>query len=157
MCGRFRGTIDGFVSGSEEMAQRGARASHTITPVEVVFNGAKALSVSTGSITVRFDLDGAEFDCVSWTRFISRLQRTDDGWKMLTLDTIYERDSIMPIVPHADTPTHFDLKSSRKSYQCLVWLLTQKGYTINEQLAGLDQPESVDQLMRDQYQWLNES
>lgn len=35
---RYEGDIDGFVSGSQEMAQGGSSSFHTISPVEVHFN-----------------------------------------------------------------------------------------------------------------------
>lgn len=144
------------MSGSKQMADGGAAASHTISPIEVAFNGAKALSLSTGSITVRFERDGSFYDCVSWTRFVSRLERTAEGWKMLTLEAIYERDSIIPVVPGASTSVSFNPSTARQSYRCLAWLLAQKGYVINDRLPGLDWPESVQNFMDNQYQWLNE-
>lgn len=74
---------------------------------------------------------------------------------MLTLEAIYERDSIVPVVPGTTTSAPFHLTSARESYKCLAWLLAQKGYVINEKLPGLDWPESVQSFMNDQYQWLN--
>lgn len=75
---------------------------------------------------------------------------------MLTLEVIYERDSIIPVLPETSPVRPFELKCSRQSYRCLAWFLAQKGYEVNEQLAGLDCPESVDSFMDDQYRWLNE-
>lgn len=144
------------MSGSEKMAARGAKATHTITPVEVSFHGPKALAISTGSITVRFERDGASYDCVSWARFVSRLEKTNEAWKLLTLGGIYDRDSIIPVIPGSTPSTPINLECPRESYKCLAWVLAQTGYVINENLPGLDRPESVDKFMDDQYSWLNE-
>lgn len=137
------------------MAKSGSVASHTITPIEVTVNGSKALSQATGSITLRFEQGDAMYDLISWVRFVSQLERTAHGWRLLTLQALYERDSIVPVLPGSFQNVPFDLKSTRRSYQCLTWLLSQKGYDINEQLPGLDRPESVNKFMSDQWQWLN--
>jgi hypothetical protein len=67
---RFQGNIDRFVSGSREMAKDGTGAVHTICPVDLHINDNKALSESTGSISIRFSYNGLLYDCVSYDWFI---------------------------------------------------------------------------------------
>lgn len=152
---RFQGDIDGFVAGSEGMTTGGTGAVHTICPVEVHVNGNKALSESTGSISIRFRFNGIEYDCVSLTRFISRMEYVDSEWKLLTLEAIYDRDYITPTVPvsvSAEIPLP---KEGRASYKCISWLLSQKGFKIKQDLPGVDDPASCTKLMEESLTWLH--
>jgi hypothetical protein len=151
--------VDGFVSGSQEMAQRGASSSHTICPVVIHFDEKheKALSESTGSINSRFHVDGHDYDCASYARFISRLEKVNGEWKILTLEAVYDRDTITPALPMFSTPAKFDMEGHRDSYRCIGWLLAGKGFEINRDLPGTDRPESVTRLMHEAFTWLKSS
>lgn len=135
------------------MATSGTGALHTICPVEVHFHGEKAISESTGSISVRFQHEGVLLDCVSYTRFISRLEFVGNEWKLLTLDAIYDRDLITPVVPQKAVEFHFP-DNARESYRCISWVLAQKGFSIKQDLPGVDNPASCTQLMETNLQWL---
>ena len=76
-CYRYQGDIDGFISGSKATVTGGNFAIHSISPVEVHLDGDKALTESTGSVPIRFSYKDHSYDCVSITRFISRLERVD--------------------------------------------------------------------------------
>ncbi|GKZ95767.1 hypothetical protein AnigIFM59636_009775 [Aspergillus niger] len=151
----YQGDINGFVRGSEDMAAGGTGAVHTICPVEVHLNGDKALTESTGSISIRFSYEGRQYDCVSFTRFISRLQNVDGQWKLLTLEAIYDRDNITPVLPGTPANIHI-APGTRESYKCIAWLLSQKGFKVKEDLPGGDDPASCDNLMQGAFKWLNE-
>lgn len=139
------------------MAQGGTGAIHTICPVEVHLNGDKAVTESTGSISIRFEHEGNLFDCVSLTRFVSRLRLVGNQWKLLTLEAIYERDYIMPTVPFPGATLTLPLTAgTRDSYRCIAWVLSKRGFTINQTLPGVDRPDSCDELMAKAFAWLNE-
>ncbi|PYH80325.1 hypothetical protein BO82DRAFT_433504 [Aspergillus uvarum CBS 121591] len=152
----YQGDINGFVRGSADMSARGTGAVHTICPIEVHLNGDKeqALTESTGSISIRFVYEGRQYDCVSYTRFISRLQIVDGQWKLLTLEAIYDRDNIVPVLPGAPADFHI-AHETRESYKCISWLLARKGFKIKEDLPGGDYPASCEKLMREGFEWLN--
>lgn len=136
------------------MATGGTGAVHTICPVEVHINGNKALSESTGSINIRFPYMGQQFDLVSFTRFISRLEYVDGGWKLLTLEAIYDRDCITPTLP-SSRPVDLPLpKEGRDSYKCVSWVLSQKGFKVKQDLPGVDDPPSCTRLMEESMKWL---
>jgi hypothetical protein len=155
---RFEGNIDNFVSASKGMANGGVHAAHTIQPVEVHVNGDKAFSESTGSISIRFTLDDEDYDCVSYTRFISRLQRVESEWKMLTLEAVYEHDSIVPVTPVPPSIGNPKLVSTsvRDSYRWIGWLLSRKGFQIDPNLPGIDRPAFVTKLMEESWSWLED-
>ena len=126
-----------------------------INPVEVHIRRSKALSESTGNIQIRIQHGGDEHDLVSWTRFISRLSKTTDGWRLLTLDAIYDRDTLTPVIPTQATAVKLDDLGSRTSYRCLSWVLSERGFKIKQDLPGTDRPESVAKLMKSALDWLN--
>ncbi|KAK5046467.1 hypothetical protein LTR84_008270 [Exophiala bonariae] len=150
----FTGDIDGFVTGSRAMSQGGVGAIHTINPVEVTIHGNKALSESTGNIQIRTQHEGQEYDLVSWTRFISRLARTPHGWKLLTLDVIYDRDTLTSVVPTQGSVIKLNDLGRRKSYRCVSWVLSERGFQIKQSLPGTDWPESITNLMNSANHWL---
>lgn len=137
------------------MSQGGTGALHTINPVEIHVRGDKALSESTGSIQIRTQHENTEYDLVSWTRFISRLSKTTDGWRLLTLDAVYDRDSLTPVIPAQAAAAKFGNLGPRMSYRWVSWVLSERGFKIKQDLPGTDQPESVIKLMESAFNWLN--
>lgn len=136
------------------MVTGGTGAVHTISPVEIHRHGKKALSESTGSISIRFKHDGAYFDCVSYNRFISRLELVGDEWKLLSLEAIYDRDFITPVIPQKTVQFHFP-ENSRESYRCISWVLSHQGFVVKQDLPGVDDSTSCAQLMEANLTWLS--
>lgn len=154
MASRFQGDIDGFVAGSEGMVSGGTNAIHTICPVEIHLNGKKALTESTGSISIRLQHGGELFECISYNRFISRLEFVGEEWKLLSLEAIYIRDFITPVIP--GRTASFDLpENTRESYKCISWVLAQKGFTIKQDLPGADDPTCCERFMQANFMWLS--
>ncbi|RVX73374.1 hypothetical protein B0A52_03016 [Exophiala mesophila] len=123
----FSGDVDGFVQGSKAMAKSGTLASHTIQPVEVHIKGSKAVSVSTGSVQIRLILDDIEYDMTSWVIFLSRLSLVSSSrtaqWRLLSLEAVYDRDSIAATKPIVNTSRAIELSpNARPSYKYLEWL-----------------------------------
>lgn len=153
---RFRGDADGFVEGSEEMAAGGSRSVHNIAPALVRINGDKALSESVCSILARFEYQGVQYDLISYARLLSRLERVDSEWKLLTMEALYDKDTIVPVVPNSPTTNLTIPEGSRESYKGLGWLLAQRGFTINPELPGVDRPGSSEAVIEEGVEWLNE-
>jgi len=141
------------------MVRGGTLASHLITPVDIHFSSChqKAVSESTGNITFRFKVEGETYELVSWTRFISRLEKVGADWKLAGLEAIYDRDLIIPVRPSTNgaNSTSFKHEGGRESYSSLAWFLEQRGLPVNNDLAGTDRPQSVEDLMNRQFHWLN--
>jgi hypothetical protein len=144
------------------MASSGSLALHTINPVEIDINGSKAFSVSTGNISARFTRGESDYDLVSSCRFLSRLQTLDGPgkpvWKILTMEVIYIHDAIVPVVPQIG-PSTFDTtnmdRSTRKSYRFLSSLLAERGHKVSNDLPGVDDEQSVKDLMDRNHEWMN--
>ncbi|KAL5335040.1 hypothetical protein BJX70DRAFT_401927 [Aspergillus crustosus] len=137
------------------MVTGGTGALHSISPVEVQVNGDRALTKSTGSVSTRFTYKGRSYDSVSITRFISRLERVAGQWKLLTLEAIYDRDAITPVLPGATGDSLPDPQTARESYKCISWVLGLRGFEIKPDLPGVDDPESCARLMEESRRWLS--
>ena len=158
---RISGDVDAFVAGSKHMAESGTYSAHTFQPVEIHFDGSgtKALALSTGSVTIRLTVEGVEYDMVSWVRFISRVQKFDEaGWRLVTLEAIYDRDSVAPTKPGVGSgqpPPVIDTTGYRASYKYLTWALTLRGYKIAQDLPGTDDEKTMKKCLDESYNWLN--
>ena len=158
-CERFSGDVDGFVQGSKAMAKSGTLASHTIQPVEVHIKGSKAVSVSTGSVQIRLILDDIEYDMTSWVIFLSRLSLVSSSrtaqWRLLSLEAVYDRDSIAATKPIVNTSRAIELSpNARPSYKYLEWVMSQRGYSVPHDLPGTDDREGMQAMMDGQLLWL---
>jgi hypothetical protein len=136
------------------MSRGSASTSHAIQPVEVHVNGAKAVAESAGTIHARFNFEGVPYDCTSYGRFLSRLEKDGDEWKMCSLEVIYDKDTIQPVTPGGASKNITLNPEARESYKCLDWVLAQNGYAIDRGLPGTDQPGSGDKLMKESFAWL---
>ena len=154
---RFSGDADAFLEASQQSTTYSA---HTFSPVEVQFNESrtKGIAFSTGSVTIRLAYDGVEYDVVSWLRFVSKVQKLEDvGWRLLSLEAIYDRDSLIPTSPIAGSslPPVIDTTSSRASYKYLTWALTLRGYNVSQDLPGTDDEKRMKKCLDAAYGWLN--
>ena len=141
------------------MASSGTFSSHTFSPIEVQFNKSrtKGIAFSTGSVTIRLTHEGVEYDMVSWVRFVSKVQKFEDvGWRLLSLEAIYDRDSLVPTRPmdESSKPPVMVTANSRASYKYLTWALTLRGYHIAQDLPGTDDEESMKACLDAVYSWL---
>ena len=157
---RFSGDVDAFLEGSKHMASSGTYSSHTFSPVEVQFNESrtKGIAFSTGSVTIRLTYEGVEYDIVSWLQFVSKVQKLENvGWRLLSLEAIYDRDSLVPTKPISGSsqPPVINTASSRASYKYLTWALTLRGYNIPQDRPGTDDKESMKKCLNAAYSWLN--
>lgn len=84
---RYQGDIDGLVAGSQKIVAGETLSAHTVTPTEIHTKGDRASTISTRTVIIRLELDGAIYECASWVRFVSRPERLDGSggceWKLL--------------------------------------------------------------------------
>ncbi|KAI3331780.1 hypothetical protein HD806DRAFT_169385 [Xylariaceae sp. AK1471] len=162
------GDIDAFVSGSEKMATSGgAHTTHTISPAVIHYSTSpnippRAVSESPCSILIRFTYADVSYDLTSYARLISRLELASGVWKLLTLEAIYEKDTIVPSFPSSSTGTETTSisldETARASYRGLTWLLGLGGrYRVSQELPGSDRPGSGEALVEGHLRWLSGS
>lgn len=138
------------------MSKAGTPGKHTFMPIEISVAGNRATSISTGSVNIRLQLDGYDYDIVSWVWFVSKLVKVNGEWKMLGFTAIYDRDSITPSTPlPPGTAPKIDVpKGARESYKYIDWILTQRGYSIARDLPGTDDEASKQKLLDETEAWL---
>jgi hypothetical protein len=111
-------------------------------------------------VTIRLVFEGVEYDIVSWVRFVTMVQKFEKvGWRLVTLEAIYDRDSVTPTKPlvGSSQPPIIDTTGFRASYKYLTWSLTLRGYEIAQDLPGTDDERSMKKCLDVAYSWLNGS
>jgi hypothetical protein len=150
----FQGNAHEFVDASREMAQRQVLAKHTLGPVAVRIAGQRAVATMVIAIEIPTELKGVKVLLSSQARVFYRAEMRDGAWGLSSFEVFYMRDAIAPRVPGQAVPvTEQDLAGYRQSYRCLAHVLACGGYTVRDDLAGEDRPESVEALCRDIYGW----
>lgn len=127
---------------------------HLVTPSSIDLRGNFALAESVGQIHCRFDHQSHEYDLVAFCRFISRMEKVVDSWKMLSFEAIYIRDSIA--VPVNAPALEFGCVKDwpRSSYRFLAWHLMQSGVEPRQDLPGEDDEGSVQKIRTRNQDWL---
>ena len=143
----FTGTAQEFADASVKQVSGPSQGRHLIFPMDARIAGDRAVVESDALIQVRMPKDGIECDLESHTRVVSQARRTDLGWKLVTLDWIYLKDTLRTVNPEHRLPIDWDhIATLRPSYKFLDWLLSFSGYPINQNLAGIDRPDLIEAL-----------
>ncbi len=154
----FDGPGSEFVARSQKMSEMGIRILHRPSPPAVHVNGDKAVLELPVSVERRFLLKGVEADLTSLSRLLYRLELRETGWKILSLNAIYERDTLTPTVPGTMLDVdHEILAQFRPSYRFVAYDISLSGRSMTADLYGDDQPEQVQALYRSAFDWLGRS
>ena len=153
----FHGNPEDFAAGSKLMAERGRHSKHPIWPVYARVKGDRALVESRSQIQNRSEIDGVGVDTIQYVRFVSRVRRTPDGWRLVTFEGIYEKGTIAPVNPGDTVPVDFaevTAATPRTSYQLHAWAISRRGYSVPDDLLGDDEPEQVREFYAAEEAWL---
>ncbi|MGC3992848.1 MAG: nuclear transport factor 2 family protein [Propionicimonas sp.] len=150
----FAGTSDEFIAMSRERA-KGGSGMHTISPTRCAVVGDRAWVESPGQILIRPRLHGVECDLTAWCRFLCLLERRAGEWRLTSFDSIYIKDRIDPV----DRAAVLDLDrarlaAGRASYRHLTYLNREVGYTVSDDLPGVDRPDLVEACYADADAWV---
>ena len=149
----FEGTGEAFVENSKKMKG----ANHKIHNTIVQVHHDKAVAEIITQIQSRELLNGKLVDLVSYVRLLYRLKKVDDLWKIYSIDCIYEKDLLIPVIP-GDNPTidKKEFNKYRSSYSNLSLILATKESHTNQNLPGIDRMDTVVELYQKYDKWLNE-
>jgi SnoaL-like domain len=141
----FSGSGPDFVTGSRAMSRRGDRSVHRNTPPVVHVHGDRAHAEVPTAVELQVEFDGVRAHLISYTRLNYRLVRRADGWRVLSLDAVYERDTLTPAIPGQRIVVDPEAVAElRPSYALLALYLRRRGYPVGADLLGDDRPEEVD-------------
>jgi hypothetical protein len=151
----FTGTGSDFAAASRQMAANGDHARHRLSLPAVHLQGERAMVTMPMAIEFRIELQGAQVDLVSYARGIYRLLRRDGRYAISDLSTIYERDTLTPVIPGDVIPLDREkLAAFPASYQMLAYCFSYRGYEVDPNHPGDDRPESADAVMGQAIEWL---
>lgn len=151
------GTATEFVTGSRAMAAGGTNATHRMGAAVVHLRGERAVVEAPAVIELRTALDGAEVDLASRVRLLYTAVRDADGWRLASLDCIYESDTVTATMPDHQPAVDLDrLAALRPSYRWLAYVLDRAGHRIDDDMPGEDRPDGVDRLYTDRFAWLEQ-
>lgn len=153
----FEGTGAEFVAESAKLAAAGTRTPvhHMAAPV-ITVRDRRAIVEMAGSIHNRILTGGVLADLTSLVRLFYRAERAASGWRIRSLDCIYESDSIVPVLP--TDAIDFDrvlLAGLRDSYRFMAYhLTTSRGTAPPDDLYGDDRPAAVRMMYSEAFDWL---
>jgi hypothetical protein len=154
----FSGSATEFIARSEQMAANGDRATHRLAPPVIDFADDRAIAEVPAAIEVRAEIGGIQADLVSYGRLLYRVIRSDGRWLLRSMVAIYERDTLVPVIPGlvpALDETH--LAALRRPYQWFAYYLGEKGYTVDQDLPGDDRPDTVRAIYDEAFGWVRTS
>ncbi|WP_405166397.1 nuclear transport factor 2 family protein [Nocardia sp. NBC_01499] len=149
----FEGSIDDYIEGSRNPSWDAASWSkHRLSPSVVTVDGDRALAETSALVELRVEFNDTLIDLIISVRLLSRIARTPRGWKLASMDAIYEKDVVTPVYP-ADrlAISAVDTAPYRRSYQFLAY--GGQGQ-LPEDIPGDDKPELVDALYDAAHKWL---
>jgi hypothetical protein len=154
----FDGTIEDFAEASRKKMTSGSQAKHWIMPARLEIKQDRALVESPAVIFDRLTFDSIEFDTFQYCRFVSRVIRTAQGWKLGSFEGIYQRDQMQTVDPRDPLPVDWDvIKTLRPSYKFIGYTQVKRGYTVNPELLGDDRPDLVQAFYAREQKWLEKS
>ena len=143
-----------FVRRSKEMAERNVQASHRLGPIFVTLAGDRAIAQLVAIIDMPFTLSGTEVMTSCHHRLLLRAARRESRWRLSGFDVVYLRDEIAPVIPGQTVAVDPEaVKAFRPSDRLLSYCLASGGFSLRNDLAGVDRPDLVDALVREIYGW----
>lgn len=151
----FQGAGPDFVTASEKMSNRGVQSVHRMSAPAAQVHGDRAYVEAPTAIDVPVVLHDRAAVITSYSRLQYRLERRDGVWGILSLDCLYERDTVTPQIPGtAFEITPDALAGFRSSYALVAYHLATNGQKVRDDLLGDDQPDRVDEFYREVREWL---
>ncbi len=151
----FNGTGSDFTDRSKAMSESGFRPIHRPSPPVVHLHENRAVLELPIAIEARVSFNGIETDLTSYTRMLYQVERHAGQWKIMFLNSIYERDTLVPAVPGTSLSLDMELLATfRPSYRCVAYHIATGGRTMMADLYGDDQPERVNALYESAFAWM---
>ena len=154
----FSGDFAEFVEQCRQSFEAGQRSKHHIFPSLVRACGDRAVAETNVVILVRQKISGTLTDLTAYARFLDRIERTDDAWRIAERTAIYERDRLDPVEPSADFERLFkssDLSIHPEAYRYMAARLAAVGRALAPVIYRDGSPHT-EQLYRRYDTWLAE-
>jgi hypothetical protein len=126
----FSGSFREFVERCRRGFEAGQRSKHHIFPSTVHVAGNRAIGETNIVILVRQKIGGVLADLTSYARFLDRLERSGERWRIQERTAIYERDRLDPVEPSEAFDSLFrsaDLSIYPEAYRYMAARLAAAG------------------------------
>ena len=148
----FKGSGHGFVDASSKMK---GYAPHKIYNTQVWLNGDKAVAITMATIQMRFSIAGNLLELQAESKLIFRTQKVNGEWIIAGFESIYEKDALVPVTPNSNISiSPEEIAPFRPSYANMSYALGKQGHQVDQNLPGIDKPETVVQLYQETEAWL---
>jgi hypothetical protein len=150
----FQGSYEDFIAVSQQGFDKGARIHHMLGGSTIDIAGERAIADTKLSIAQRAPVDGVLCDVTCWGRAYDILEKLEGRWGIVLRRHIYEKDRIDPVDPAAKLSLDPALLARfPEGYRHLAYLQTRVGYTVKNDLPGLEGP-ALDALYAQGAAWL---
>lgn len=137
----FQGSYEEFIAVSQEGYDKGVRIQHVLAGMTMDIAGERAIAETKVAIAQRANVDGVECDVTCWGRFYDFMEKRQGRWGLVLRRLIYEKDRIDPTDPSATLKLDPALLARFPiGYRHLAYLQTRVGYTVKNDLPGLEGP-----------------
>lgn len=142
----FRGRFADFVEASKRMhVPTSPRVKHLIGLPIIKVQGDRAVAETSIQILGRFAAAGTDVDYTSYARFLDRLVRTQDGWRISDRTAIYEKDRLDAVVPSSgfnDFMSQTDFSAVPEPYRYLGYRLLAAGRPLQDGILCDGSPQA---------------
>ena len=137
----FQGSYEEFIKVSQEGYDRGVRIMHMLGGMTIDIKGTRAIAQTRMFIQQRAPVEGVVCDVTCYGKFYDFLEKRRGKWGIVLRRLAYEKDRIDPVVPGTAPKLDPELLASfPEGYRHLAYLQHKIGYTIKDELPGLDGP-----------------
>jgi hypothetical protein len=137
----FQGSFEDFIKVSDDGYAHGVRINHMLGGSTIEIKGKRAIAQTKLSIAQRAKVEGVLCDVTCWGRAYDFLEKRKGVWGIVLRRHIYEKDRIDSVEPGATLKLDKKLLARfPEGYRHLAYLQTRIGYTIKDELPGLDGP-----------------
>jgi SnoaL-like domain len=152
----FSGDSSEFVDQCRRSFDAGQRSKHQIFPSLLRIAEERAVAETNIVILVRQKISGVFADLTSYARFLDRLEREGDVWRIAERTAIYERDRLDAVEPSENFDGLFkgaDLSVYPESYRYMAVRLAAAGRSLAPVVYRDGSPHTT-QLYRRYDTWL---
>lgn len=143
----FSGRVSDFVRASTAMYRSvSPRTKHLLGVPVVNVTGDRAVAETNTQILGRFEQGGVAIDNTSYARFLDRLIRTKDGWRIARRVAIYEKDRLDPVAPSSAFDQFMastDFSQVPEPYRYLGYRLISSGRSLEKKIICDGSPEAL--------------
>lgn len=137
----FQGSYEDFIKVSDDGYAHGVRILHMLGGMSIDLKGKRAIAQTKMTIAQRAEVEGVLCDVTCAGRFYDFLEKRKGRWGIVLRRLVYEKDRIDTVEPGARLKLDKKLLARfPEGYRHLAYLQTRIGYTVKEELPGLDGP-----------------